>query len=241
MSQPRSPSRIRMLPVIVLALAALAAYLAGVPELLTLDGLRGRALELHRLVAERPWLAALAYVALYACTVALSLPGASALTIAGGFLFGLLPGALLAVFGATLGAVGLFTIAQSSLGEPLRARAGPWLRKASEAFNRNAVGYLLTLRLLPLIPFWLVNILPAFLGMRLLPYTLATFIGIMPGAFLYASLGEGLLGAAAAADPGSLWDWRILVPLVALALLTALVPLYRKRQGLSGSGAGRGR
>ncbi len=236
-----SRPRIRMWPLVVLALAALAAYLAGVSELLTLDGLRSRALELHRLVADQPWLAALAYVALYACTVALSLPGASALTIAGGFLFGLLPGALLAVIGATLGAVGLFTIAKSSLGEPLRARAGPWLKKASEAFNRNAVGYLLTLRLLPLVPFWLVNILPAFLGMRLLPYTLATFIGIMPGAFLYASLGEGLLGAAAAADPRRLWDWRVLLPLVALALLTALVPLYRNRQERRAAARRRGR
>ena len=115
-------------------------------------------------MAADPLLAALGFVAFYAVATALSLPGALFLTLAGGFLFGTWLGGLLSVVGATSGAVALFLIARSALGAALRDRAAPWLQRLEAGFRRDAFSYLLVLRLVPLFPFWLVNLVPAFLG-----------------------------------------------------------------------------
>ena len=91
-----------------------------------------------------------------------------------------------------LGAVAVFLIARTALGEPLRARAGPWLARMEQGFRDNALSYLLVLRLVPIFPFWLVNLVPAFLGVGLGTYALATCLGIVPGTLVYASVGNGL-------------------------------------------------
>ena len=77
-------------------------------------------------------------------------------------------------------------------GEGLRRRAGPWIGRLEAGFRENALSYLLVLRLVPLFPFWLVNLVPAFLGVPLTTYALGTFVGIIPGSFVYASVGNGL-------------------------------------------------
>ena len=112
-------------------------------------------------------LAVIAYIALYIVVVALSLPGAAFLTVAGGFLFGLALGASAAVVGATVGATVIFLVARSALGEPLLKRAGPRAAKLAEGFRADALSYLLFLRLVPAFPFFLVNLVPAFAGVRL--------------------------------------------------------------------------
>jgi uncharacterized membrane protein YdjX (TVP38/TMEM64 family) len=130
--------------------------------------------------------------------VAFSLPGALLLTIAGGFLFGGLVGGSVTVFSATAGAALIFLAARSSLGVMLRNRAGPSLAKFREGFERDAASYLLFLRLVPLFPFWLVNLAPALLSVPFKTFVWTTFVGIMPGTFAYSFAGAGLDSVAAA-------------------------------------------
>ena len=131
-------------------------------------------------VTEHRVLAVLAYIALYIAAVALSVPGAVFLTVTGGFLFGLAVGASAAVIGATIGATLIFLVARTALGEPLLRRAGPRAAQARQGFRADAFSYLLFLRLVPVFPFCLVNLVPAFAGVRLAPFVAATALGIIP-------------------------------------------------------------
>ena len=167
----------------------------------------------------------------YAAVVALSVPGGAILTIAGGFLFGIVPGALYVLVGATAGATIVFLIARTALGDALRARAGPRIRRMEEGFRRDALSYLLVLRLIPLFPFWLVNIVPAFLGVPLSTYVLGTFVGIIPGSLVFASVGNGLgavFDAGGTPDLGVIFEPAVLLPIVGLAVLALLPVAYRK-------------
>ena len=109
-------------------------------------------------VESHVFLAAIGFVLAYAAVVALSLPGATIMTLAGGFLFGVPLGATLTVIGATVGATLLFVIARSAFGDLLRQRAGPFLARMAEGFRKDAFSYLLFLRLVPAFPFWAVNL-----------------------------------------------------------------------------------
>jgi uncharacterized membrane protein YdjX (TVP38/TMEM64 family) len=131
-------------------------------------------------------------VAVYTLLVALSLPCGLVLTTAGGLLFGWLGGALAAMAGATLGATIVFLIARTAVGDMLSERAGPWLGKLSEGFRKDALSYMLFLRLIPAFPFWFVNIAPAVLGVPLKTFVLGTVVGIAPATFAFASAGAGL-------------------------------------------------
>ncbi len=151
--------------------------------------------------------------------------------VAGGLLFGTWLGTALTVTGATLGATALFLVARSALGEGLRGRAGGAVERLADGFREGAFSYLLVLRLVPLFPFFVVNLAPAFLGVRPRTYVLATLIGIVPGTFVFASVGAGLgsvfarggtFTAAGALTP------QILTALVGLALLS-LAPVAHKR------------
>ncbi|KZL20196.1 TVP38/TMEM64 family inner membrane protein YdjZ [Pseudovibrio axinellae] len=143
-------------------------------------------------LARHPVLTPLFYFVVYVLAVALSFPGASLLTIAGGFLFGWFFGGVLTVIAATIGATLLFIAAKVSVGATLKERAGPFLDKMASGFRKNAFSYLLFLRLTPVFPFWLVNIAPALFHVPLPTYLIATSIGIIPGTFAYAFVGAGL-------------------------------------------------
>jgi uncharacterized membrane protein YdjX (TVP38/TMEM64 family) len=218
-------------PVAVIVAAIAAFFVSGLDEYLTFEALRDNRAVLLRTVEAYGPLAALAFVALYATATALSVPGALVLTMTGGFLFGQGWGTAYALVGATIGAVVIFLIARTAFGNALCDRAGPWLRRMEAGFREGAFSYLLVLRLIPLFPFWLVNIVPALLGVPLRTYTAATLIGIVPGAFVYASVGAGLgsifdrggeLSVADALTP------EVVVALVGLAVL-ALLPVAYKR------------
>ncbi|CAE7205096.1 merA [Symbiodinium microadriaticum] len=203
-------------------------------------------------------LAVLTYTIVYAISVALSLPGGAVLTILAGFLFGQIGGGVIAITGATIGAVGVFMIARTSLGEPLATKAGPWLDKMRDGFNDNAMSYLLFLRLVPLFPFWLVNLAPAFLGVSLRIYVIGTFVGIIPGTFAFAFLGSGLdsiieeqravydaclAGPDAASceftlNAGALITTELLVAFAALGLVALIPVVWKKFKGAHGRGKG---
>lgn len=192
-------------PPAVLAVLMVVAFSQGLHERLTLSALIMERQNLAGLVAANPVLSALGYMAVYTIAVALSFPGASLLTIAGGFLFGWAIGGTATVIGATLGASAVFVVARSSFGEALTRRAGPFVSRLAEGFRQDAFHYLLFLRLTPLFPFWLVNIAPAIFRMPLPSYALATLVGIIPGTFAFAFIGSGLdsiIAAQEAARPG---------------------------------------
>ena len=178
------------------------------------------------LVARWGLVAALLYVAVYAILVALSVPVGVVLTIAGGYLLGTWLGTLAAVVGATLGATGIFLAARAGFGG-LARRAGPVVGKLEARFRADAFNYLLVLRLVPIFPFWLVNLVPALVGMRLRSYVLATFLGIIPATFVFASLGSGLGEIVQEPDLGIVFHPSVLLPVVGLAVL-ALIPVAYK-------------
>ncbi len=221
----------RFLPLLVL-LAGLGAFFAlGLDRYVTLDTLRDNRQALTAWVVENWALAAFIYVLAYIAVVAFSLPGALVATLTGGFLFGTVFGGLLTVTGATIGATAIFLAAKTALGDMLREKAGPKLRKLEDGFGKNAFSYMLVLRLVPVFPFFLVNLAPAFLGVPLRTYVAATFVGIIPGTFVFASLGNGL-GAVfdAGSDPdlGLIFKPEILGPILALAALALVPVLYRR-------------
>ncbi len=228
---PRRYEWRRLLPLALIALGLVAFFLLGLERYATFDMLRHHRIEIVDWVGDHPVLAPLLFVAAYALAVALSLPIATLISLAGGFLFGLVLGVLWVVLGATLGATAVFLAARTALGDILRERAGPLLRRVEAGFRDNAFSYMLFLRLVPLFPFWLVNLAPAFVGVPLGTYVAATFIGIIPGAIVFVNVGRGL---GAILDRGEEFSVdSVLTPdmILALALLglLALAPaVYRK-------------
>lgn len=204
----------------------------------------GSYLDFEVLAKNREWLlekvssnsiaAAAGFMVLYAAAVALSVPGATILTLTGGFLFGIAFGTVLAVIGATLGATLIFLLARSTFRELLRERTGGYLKRLEGGFKENALSYLLFLRLVPLVPFWLVNLVPAFLDVSLRIFVVGTFIGIIPGALVYASVGNGLgaiLDQGGRPDLGLIFKPEILLPILGLAALALVPVVYRKLRG----------
>jgi uncharacterized membrane protein YdjX (TVP38/TMEM64 family) len=217
----------RLVPLGLLVVAGLAFVAAGGHHYLTFAALAENRDWLCGLVQQWGLAAALFYITAYAGLVALSVPGAAALTITGGFLFGTWLGALYAVVGATLGATGIFLAARAGLGG-LAQRAGPLVGKLEAGFRANAFSYLLVLRLVFIVPFWLVNLVPALVGVRLSTFILATFLGIIPGTFVYASFGNGLGNVVGEPGLGVLLQPSVLGPIIGLVVL-ALIPVGYKR------------
>jgi uncharacterized membrane protein YdjX (TVP38/TMEM64 family) len=221
----------RLVPLAVLLAAIVAFFALGLHHYLSFEALQEHREQLLAMVGQHPWLAPLAFIALYAAVVALSVPGGAVLTIAGGFLFGVVAGSCYVVVAATLGATIVFLIAKTALGDLLRAKAGPRIRRMEEGFREDAFSYLLVLRLIPIFPFWLVNIVPAFLGVAVGTYVLGTFLGIIPGSVVYASVGNGLgavFDAGETPDLGIIFTPAIIGPIIGLALLALLPIAYRK-------------
>lgn len=189
---------LRYLPLAVLALAMVAVFATGAHRYLKLEKLIAHRDDLQGFVAAHRIKALAVYVAVYMAAVALSVPGAVFLTIFGGFLFGWVAGSLAAVIAATLGAIFVFLIASTSVGDALVQRAGPRLKGLAEGFREDAFSYLLFLRLVPVFPFWLVNLAPALFGVSLKTFALATVVGIVPGTFAFAFAGAGLDSVIAA-------------------------------------------
>jgi uncharacterized membrane protein YdjX (TVP38/TMEM64 family) len=214
--------------VALLFIGALAAFFAlDGQRYLTLETLQQNRNALLEFTQQHYWQALLIAVAVYTAATAISVPGAVLLSLATGFLFGRWVGTGVIVISATIGAALVFLAARYLFADAMRAKLGGKLRELSDGFARDAFSYLLFLRLVPLFPFWLVNLAPAFTDIRLSTYVAATAIGIIPGAFVFANLGQSL---------GRIQSTAQLVSpetLGALALLgiLALVPVLAKKFG----------
>ena len=237
-TDPTSPARTRQAPfwnagrlALVAAIALVVAAFFGLGfhryfAVATLDNLVGDAADW---IAGNRLVAVPLFMLIYAFAVVVLPPSGTVMTLTAGFLFGGFAGGTYVVVAATVGATALFAIAKTAFGDPLLARAGPRIHKLEDGFRRNAFSYLLILRLVPLFPFWLVNIAPAFLGVGWRAYVVATLIGIMPGTFVYASVGASLSQLVAAENLASaLMTPQFALPALGLVVLALLPMLYRK-------------
>lgn len=222
--------RILLLPGLI-ALGVTAFFQFHLQHYLTFDALAANRAWLLTEIARNPVAAVLAFAAVYVTATTLSLPGSSFLTMGAGFLFGSVFGSGIVVIAATIGATLLFLIARTSFGELFRDRAEGALKTLKAGFGKDVFNYLLFLRLVPLFPFWLINLVSAFLDVPLRVFVGGTFLGIIPGTAVYASVGGGLgsiLDQGGKPDLAIIFSPEILIPILALAVL-ALVPIGYRR------------
>ncbi|MGL4404750.1 MAG: TVP38/TMEM64 family protein, partial [Notoacmeibacter sp.] len=225
----------RFAPVIAIAVVLGVGYAFGWQRFFTLSYLAQSQTMLIDLVAANPVLSRLAFFAAYAAAVAVAFPAASILTVFAGFLFGWLQGGLIVATAATLGACFLFLAAKSAFGDSLRNKVGGAAKSMTEGFENDAFNYLLFLRLAPIFPFLVVNIVPALFKVPLKTYASATLLGILPGTFAYSFLGQGLGSSLdAATKTGTELNLKDLVTpqLIAAFIvlaLAALLPIIIKR------------
>ncbi|WP_341214227.1 VTT domain-containing protein [uncultured Limimaricola sp.] len=232
-------SWLRHLPLIAIGLVALTgAFFLG--DLLSFETLRDNR---EALIAWRDGNYALAvagFMAAYIVIVAFSLPGATVATLTGGFLFGTFPGVVFNVVAATIGAVLIFLAARAGLGRRLSKgmdTSEGRLKKIKDGIRENQWSMLFLLRLLPVVPFFVANLLPAMVGVGFGAFAVTTLLGIAPGALVYTSVGAGL-GAVFAAgetpDLGLIFEPYILLPLLGLAALSALPLVIKAVKGRKG-------
>ena len=243
----------RLVPLIVIALIAGAIVVMGWHRQLSFETLARNHAALRAFIAAHEISALAAYVALYVAVVALSLPVGVFLTLTGGVLFGALSGGAAAVVGATVGAVCIFLIAQSALGEHVAQRAGPLAERLAENFRADAFSYLLFLRLVPIFPFWVVNLVAALTGMQLKIFAAATGLGIIPATFAFAFVGAGLESVLTAQEEAyraclaaghahcrlmfhvkAALTPELFAALVALGVLALIPPLVRRLRAKTG-------
>ncbi|MEL6234512.1 MAG: TVP38/TMEM64 family protein [Pseudomonadota bacterium] len=231
----------RLLPILGLVALAVAASLTFADQL-SFDALRENRAALLAFRDANAVLTAALYLLIYVAVVALSLPGGLVMTLTGGFLFGAVLATGLTVLGATTGATLLFLAAKTGFGDVLHARLqnqardGGLLQRLEAGLRENEWSMLFLIRLVPVVPFFVANLAPAFLGVAWQRYVISTFFGIMPGTAVYAWVGAGLgevFDRGETPDLGIIFSWPILGPLLALCALAALPIVLRRLRGKS--------
>lgn len=220
-----------VLPVVILVAGFAGFKIFDLASLFSYETLRDHRTSVMGFVDDNYLLAALAFILVYIVVVAFSLPVGLYMSVIGGFLFGSYYGTVWIVIGATIGSTTLFLIARTALGHLFRAKAGGTLEKMEAGFQANEWSYMFVLRLVPLFPFYLVNIVPAFLKVHTLPYVVATFFGIIPGAFVLASFGNGadaLLEDEMLPGLEEFFRAEVAIPIVGLVVLSLIPILYRR-------------
>jgi len=226
------PSKIlRIVPLALIIILMLMVYIFDVAKYFMFDELKQQHQMLKEFVSVHPYSAPILFILIYIISIALSLPGAALLSIIAGFLFPQPLSVIYVISGATIGAVLIFLAAKTALGDSLRMRAGDLLNNMQEGFKEDAASYMLFLRIVPLFPFWLVNIAAAFFGVSLRIFALTTFIGIIPGAFVFTQAGAGLgsiLETKGELSISAIFTTDIKIALIALAIF-ALIPVVIKK------------
>ena len=185
-------------------------------------------------------LAVVCFITIYAVFIAFSVPGALVLTLTGGFMFATFPGVLFNVTGATIGATLLFLAARWGFGEKLGQKlekSDGIVKQIKEGIDKNQWSMLFLIRLVPAVPFFVANLVPSFLEVPLRRFVISTFLGIMPGALVYTSVGAGLGEVFARGETPDLsifWDPKIILPILGLCALSALPILLNTIRGKKG-------
>lgn len=209
----------------LLAAAIGAFFYFDLKQYLTLEKLKDHRDGLLTYTEAHYAVSVLVFILLYCIQTALSLPGAAIFTLAGGFLFGSLLGTVYVNVGATAGATVAFLSARYLLRDWVERKFGDRLGPFQDGFARNAFNYLLTLRLIPIFPFFLINVASGLTRVRLGTYIVATAIGIIPGSFVYANAGRQLGTINSLSEIASP---RVLGAFALLGLLAVIPVLYRR-------------
>ncbi|WP_419798448.1 MAG: TVP38/TMEM64 family protein [Terasakiella sp.] len=228
---PSKKKKAHIIPLLIIAGGFVAFFVFGGADYLSFDTLRDNRQDILKWTQEHYILAILGFILAYHIAVMFSLPGAVWLSLSGGFLFGTIEATVYIVLGATAGAIGIFLLARYALYDFFHAKVGKSLNRMEKGFQEDALSYMLVLRLVPLFPFWLVNLVPALLGVKLRTYIFGTFFGIIPGAFVYASVGSGLgavFDAGQTPDLSIIFSPQILTPIIGLAALAMIPVIYKK-------------
>ncbi len=234
--EPETSSVMRYLPLIGIALVAVVGAIT-LRDYLSFGALRDNRAALMAFRDSHYLLTALIFMFCYMVIVAFSLPGAAIATLTGGFLFGVFPGVLFNVLGATAGAVVIFSAARLGLGETLRQRmdtAEGMVAKIKQGIDENQWSMLFLIRLVPAVPFFVANLIPAFLGVPMYRFVISTFFGIMPGGLVYTSVGAGLGEVFAKGESpnlGIIFEPYILLPMLGLCVLSLLPIAIKKFTG----------
>lgn len=221
----------KWIPLSIIIILMLSAYLSGITQYLTFENIKENRQLILSYIDHYPFLMPCLFMLTYVVMTALSIPGGALLSILGGFIFGVPLSTIYVVIGATIGATVIFLAARTAIGSLLKRKAGPFLSKMEAGLQKNAVSYLLFLRLIPLFPFWLVNIAPAFFNIKTRTYLWTTFLGIIPGAYVFTQAGNGLGAIFHSGEKFSVetvFNTEIKIALTLFALF-ALIPIFVKQ------------
>lgn len=224
----------KWLPIFILVLALCLFFILGLQQYLSFEVVKQHRHTLLNWTEAHYFSAVLLYMLIYIIAVAVSIPGATFFTLIGGFLFGVGWGTLYVVLSATLGSLMVFSAVRLWLGAWIAERASQWVKKMRTGFQHGACQYMLVLRLIPLFPFWAVNIVAALLGVSTFTFTITTFFGIIPGSLVYVLIGNGLgyfFDRNQMPDLHIIYEPAIFIPLVALALLSLIPTAYQWLKG----------
>lgn len=226
----------RHLPLILIAAVALVGVFT-LRDTLSFETLAENRDALIALRDDHFVLIAAAFVLIYVAIVGFSLPGAAVASITGGFLFGLVGGTVLNVISATAGACLIFLAARAGLGEMLSARMDASegrIAKLRDGLRENEISVLFLLRLVPAVPFFVANLLPALVGVRFRNYVFTTALGIVPGAIVFTWIGVGVgevFDRGETPDLSILWEPHVIGPILALCALAALPMVIKAVRG----------
>ncbi|MEE9453275.1 MAG: TVP38/TMEM64 family protein [Paracoccaceae bacterium] len=227
----------KLMPLLVIAIVAIAGAVL-LRDYLSFAALRDNREALLSWRDQNYLVAALVFVAIYIVIVAFSLPGAAVASLAGGFLFGIVNGAIFNIGAATVGATLIFLAARMGLGDFLSRKlenAEGIVGKIKKGLDENEISFLLLMRFVPAFPFFVANLVPALVGTRLSRFIWTTFVGIIPGGIVFTWVGAGLGEVFARGETpnlGIIFEWQILGPILALCALSVLpiiLKLFRKK------------
>ena len=217
---------LKKIVLLVFAAAAIILFFAlDLDRFLSLDALKANHLALVAYSAVHPRATVAGFMALYIVQTALSLPGAAILSLAAGALFGVIPGTIYANIAATIGATLAFLVTRYLLRDVVLGRFGHRLEGMNRALETRGFNYLLFLRLVPVFPFFLINLAAGLTRLPVRTFFLATLLGIIPGGFVYANAGASLATVDSLAEVASP---RVLGSLMLLGLFALLPVLYTK-------------
>lgn len=236
MADASKPSKLRHVPlVVILCVALIGAFTLG--DYLNFDALRDNRQALLAFRDQNFTLMLLGFASLYVLIVAFSLPGAGVATVTAGFLFGHLTGSAISVVSATIGAALIFLAARWGLGSALSARLDSsqgTMRQIRNGLRDNEVSMLFLLRLVPAVPFFVANLLPALVGVKFRNFLWTTALGIIPGSMVFAWIGVGLgevFDRGESPDLSLLWEPQIIGPILGLSALAALPIVIKAIRG----------
>ncbi|HSW85905.1 MAG TPA: TVP38/TMEM64 family protein [Rhabdochlamydiaceae bacterium] len=221
----------RFLPLILIVAGMAAVFFTGAYHYFSFDSLKSYHQIIKTYVSQHPVSVPIIFILVYIAITAMSIPGAVFLTLLGGYLFPQPQSSIYVIFAATCGATLIFLAARTALGDFLRKKAGPFLKKMEKGFQENAVSYMLFLRFVPVFPFWLVNIAPAILGVSLITFVWTTLVGITPGTIVFTLAGGGLekiFESQQEFSINTIFNLQVKIALGLLAVIS-LVPIIWKR------------